>query len=356
MVILEFILVFGLLLFFHEFGHFIFAKLFKIDVEEFGFGFPPRLVKIGKFRETEITLNWIPFGAFVRLSGEEDPDVPGGYGQASPFARFMTLIGGPLFNLIIGIVIFTVIFIRLGVPDYTTVQVYDVSKDSPAEIAGIEIGDLLIAVNDIQIQSTEQLASEISAHAGEEVSIEITKTTGETTVINAIPRVDPPPGEGALGVTMTNPYRQATVIEAIPYAFRATGNYAVTLFTLPAQLIQGSISPELARPVGPVGIYNIYSQAREQDVEEAATPENPGGNLNTLLVLAIISVALGFTNLLPIPALDGGRIMLLLPEIFLRKRVPPKYENMINMIGFVALLALMVIITTMDIIKPVTMP
>lgn len=354
-MILEFILVFGLLLFIHEFGHFIFAKLFKIDVEEFGFGFPPRLTKIGKFRETEITLNWIPFGAFVRLSGEEDPNVPGGFGQASVFARFMTLVGGPLFNLIIGIGIFTIIFMRLGIPDLTTVQVYDVAPNSPADAAGFEIGDIVLTINDVAISSTDQLALTIKQNLGKEISLTIEKPSGDQTQLTAIPRLDPPPGEGALGITMTNPYRSASWLEAVPYAFRATGNYAYTLFTLPGQLIQGTISPELARPVGPVGIYNIYTDARERD-DNNANSENPGDRLNTLLILAIISVALGFTNLLPIPALDGGRIMLLLPEIFLRKRIPAKYENMINMIGFVALLALMVLITTLDFLKPVTMP
>jgi len=120
-------------------------------------------------------------------------------------------------------------------------------------------------------------------------------------------------------------------------------------------LIRGTISAEEARPVGPVGIYNIYSQARERD-ESNAESANPEDRLNTLLILAIISVALGFTNLLPIPALDGGRLILLLPEIFLRKKVPAKVENIINMVGFAALIALMVIITTMDIINPIVMP
>ena len=355
MIIVEFILVFGLLLFIHEFGHFIFAKLFKIGVEEFGFGFPPRLAKIGKFKETEITLNWIPFGAFVRLSGEEDPEIPGGFGQASPFARFMTLIGGPLFNLVLGIGIFTIIFMRLGVPDLKTVQVFDVSPNSPAEAAGIETGDIILSVENEEIQDTDKLASKIKALQGKEISILLLKPSGETKQIQAIPRTNPPPGEGYLGFTMTNPYRNAAWYEAIPYAFQATGNYAYTLITLPGKLIQGSVSAEEARPVGPVGIFSIYSQARERDVENT-TSENPEDRLNTLLILAIISVALGFTNLLPIPALDGGRIILLLPEILFRKRVPPKYENMINLVGFVALLALMVIITTMDILKPVVMP
>jgi len=355
MMIIEFILIFGVLLFIHEFGHFIFAKLFKINVEEFGFGFPPKLLKIGQFRETEITLNWIPFGAFVRLSGENDPEVKGGFGDASVFARFMTLIGGPLFNLILGITLFAIIFMRVGVPDLNSVQVYGVSAGSPAETAGIQSGELILMVNDVEINSTQQLADEIAANRGVPVSITLLTPDGEERTITATPREDPPAGEGYLGVTLVNPYKDATVLEALPYAFRATGGYAVQLLALPGQLIKGSITPEEARPVGPVGIYNIYSQAREQDTVNANST-NPEDHVNTLLILAIISVALGFTNLLPIPALDGGRLILLLPEIFLRKRVPVKVENIINMVGFAALIALMVIITTMDIINPIVMP
>ncbi len=355
MMIIEFILIFGVLLFVHEFGHFIFAKLFKINVEEFGFGFPPRLLKIGQFRETEITLNWIPFGAFVRLSGENDPEVKGGFGDSSIIARFMTLIGGPLFNLVLGVVLFAIIFMQVGIPDLKSVEVYGVNEGSPAEIAGISAGEQIVEVNGVAITSTEQLSTQVELNRGKPITIILRTPAGEERIVTATPRLEAPPGEGYLGVTLVNPYKEASIVEALPYAFRATGGYAVQLLALPGQLIRGSISAEEARPVGPVGIYSIYSQARERD-ESNAESANPEDRLNTLLILAVISVALGFTNLLPIPALDGGRLILLLPEIFLRKKVPAKVENIINMVGFVALIALMVIITTMDIINPIVMP
>ncbi len=355
MMIIEFILIFGVLLFIHEFGHFIFAKLFKINVEEFGFGFPPRLLKIGQFRETEITLNWIPFGAFVRLSGENDPEVKGGFGDSSIIARFMTLIGGPLFNLVLGLVLFAIIYTQVGVPDLKSVQVYGVNEGSPAEMAGIRSGELVVQVNDVLISRTDQLSEQVQLNLGNPITIKLRSPQGEERTVTATPRVDPPPGEGYLGVTLVNPYKDASIIEAFPYAFRATGDYAVQLLALPGNLIRGTISAEEARPVGPVGIYSIYSQARERD-ESNANSANPEDRLNTLLILAVISVALGFTNLLPIPALDGGRLILLLPEIFLRRKVPAKVENIINMVGFAALITLMVVITTMDIINPIVMP
>ncbi|PKO13888.1 MAG: hypothetical protein CVU39_16910 [Chloroflexi bacterium HGW-Chloroflexi-10] len=355
MVILEFILVFGILLFVHEFGHFIFAKLFKIKVEEFGFGFPPRLVKLGQFRETEITLNWIPFGAFVRLSGENDPQVSGGFSDSSILARFMTLFGGPLFNLMLGITVLTVFFMQVGVPDTSKVSIFSVDSGSAAEAAGLQANESILQVNDTPIQDTQTLINLINANLGQEVDLLVERPDGTQYQTTAIPAENPPEGKGRLGISLGNPYRDAKVNEAIPYAFDFTGYYTIRLLSLPGELIKGSISPAEARPVGPVGIYNIYSQVRELD-EENATSTEPVNRLNTLFFIASISIALGLTNLLPLPALDGGRILLLLPELILRKRVPARLENVINMVGFVALLALMVIITTLDIVNPVVLP
>src|SRR5512146_396383 len=112
--IIEFVIAFGLLVFLHELGHYLMSKLFHIQVEEFGFGFPPRLVKLFQFHETEFTLNWIPFGAFVRPKGENDPTVPGGLAAASPWARLVVLFGGPLMNLITGALLFSLIFSTIG--------------------------------------------------------------------------------------------------------------------------------------------------------------------------------------------------------------------------------------------------
>src|SRR5512146_128178 len=135
--ILEFVIAFGILIFLHEFGHYLMSKLFHIEVEEFGFGFPPRLVKLFKFRETDFTLNWIPFGAFVRPKGENDPTIPGGLAAASPWARLAVLFGGPLMNLITGILLFSLVFTKIGAPDLKTVLIVDVNKNSPASAAGM---------------------------------------------------------------------------------------------------------------------------------------------------------------------------------------------------------------------------
>ena len=352
--IIEFIIVFGLFIFLHEFGHFIVAKILKMKVDEFGFGFPPRLVKLFSFGETEVTLNWIPFGAFVRLHGENDPEIKDGFEDTSPWARFAVLLGGPALNLLTGIVLFAMIFIQLGVPNEKLVSVYQVSENSPAQAAGLQINDVFVSVNGINIDSISVAQQVIRENAGKQIDI-IVNRNGEDIVLLATPRENPPAGESYLGVGITNPYREATFFEAIPYAARVTYEQARMLFLIPGMLARGEITAEQARPVGPLGIYGIYSQAREMD-ESNAGSTSPSDTLNTLSIFATISVALGLTNLLPIPALDGGRILFILPEIFIRKKIPAKYENAINLISFAALLLLMVFITTLDITNPVVIP
>ena len=124
---------------------------------------------------------------------------------------------------------------------------------------------------------------------------------------------------------------------------------------MPVRLIMGSVSADETRFVGPKGMYDIYSQARETDQENAGS-STPAATVNTLWLLANISLALGVTNLLPFPALDGGRILFLLPELLFRKRIPANYENMVNLVGFALLLLLMVVVTAQDIINPIVLP
>jgi regulator of sigma E protease len=352
--ILEFILSLGVLIFLHELGHYLTSKIFKIEVEEFGFGFPPRLTRLFRIGETEFTLNWIPFGAFVRPKGENDPNVPGGLANAAPLKRLMVLFGGPLMNLITAVILFAVIYARVGVPDMSRVLIIDVTANTPAEVSGIQVGDILVSADGQSITTVDELHDITQANLGQEMTI-ILQRGDEQITVNAIPRAEYPSDQGPLGITVGVPYVTGTNDQTISMAVDMTFYQVKEILSLPVQLIKGTVSADEARFVGPKGMYDIYSQAREID-EENAGSTTPAATVNTLWLLANISIALGITNLLPLPALDGGRMLFVLPELILRKRVPAKYENAVHFIGFALLLILMVVITAQDIINPIVLP
>src|SRR5512138_1243100 len=127
-----FVAVFGGVVFIHEFGHYVVARLLKVEVEEFGFGLPPRIVKLFRWKGTDFTLNWLPIGGFVRPKGENDPKIKGGLAAASPWTRLAVLTAGPLMNLVLGVVVFSLLFFNMGIPDYHQVQIGQVLPGSPA--------------------------------------------------------------------------------------------------------------------------------------------------------------------------------------------------------------------------------
>ncbi len=348
--LIQFVVFLGLLLFFHEFGHFLASRLAKIEVEEFGFGLPPRIVRLFRLGGTDFTLNWIPFGAFVRPKGENDPEVPGGMAAASPWVRLGVLLAGPAANILVGVLLLVIMFKMVGMPNPSRVEVLQTTPGSPAAVAGLKPGDLIIQVNQVAINSIEKLQSTIQSQAGKEVTLTIQRGNQVITT-QVTPRANPPQNQGPLGISINNPYVPISWFQAVPSAFDTAYQQLVALVTLPAKLISGQVSGSQARVVGVVGIYDFYSQANKLDAQAAATPVE-GAPVFRLSLIATISIALGFTNLLPIPALDGGRILFLLPELFFHKRIPPRYENLVNMIGFTAVLLLMVFITIQDVINP----
>lgn len=352
--ILEFVLAFGILIFLHELGHFIMARINKIPVEEFGFGYPPRLVKLFTWKGTLFSLNCIPFGGFVRMQGENDPDVPGGFSTANPWSRLAVLLFGPVMNVLLGVVIFTVIFTRIGAPDPSHVVIVGVNENSPAETSGIEIGDIVLEMNGTQITSMDSLSQIVRANLDQPIVTRLERGS-EVIEVTVTPRSKYPEGQGPMGIAMNNPNRPVTWIQSWGPSIKTAAAMGKQMLLLPVSLIRGQISPEQNRLVSVVGIYDIYGQIREQD-KEIAEAEPRYANMNTLWFIGMLSVLLGFTNLLPLPALDGGRILFLVPELALRKRVPAKFENAVHFIGFAALLVLMVILVINDILNPVVLP
>lgn len=352
--ILEFILAFGALVFFHEFGHFIFAKINKIEVEEFGLGMRPRMLKLFVLGGTLFTLNWIPFGGFCQMKGENGESTDkGSFLAAKAWQRLLTLLGGPITNLVIGMFLFAFIFSRIGSPNDKIVQVLTVTDNTPAAVANLQVGDIIAEVNGTKIDSFTSLSQVIQANLDKPIQITVERNSQEI-LITATPRSVYPNDQGPLGITITNPLEKVTIIQAIPAAFVSTIDQGVQLVMLPVRLISGQIAPSDARMVSVKGIYDIFSKVQTIDKQEAAQDPSMKG-LNILSFLAIISIALGFTNLLPIPALDGGRILFLLPELLFKKKVKPELEGRIHMIGYVLLMILMVVLVINDIINPVVL-
>jgi regulator of sigma E protease len=349
-LIIEFIAVLGVLIFVHEFGHFIAMKAFKVEVEEFGFGYPPTILKLFTWKGTKFTLNWIPFGGFTRPKGENDPSVPGSLAAASPWKRIMIMLAGPLMNLLLAIVIFIVIYGMIGsLPDRNRVQLVDIAPNTPAAQAGLKAGDILVSVGGIEIHSLDTVRNVIYGNLGKPLDFKFLRDGVTQNVI--ITPVTNPGSSGAVGIYMSYPMKPYNVFAAIPESFSTLYDYGRELVSMLGRIVQGQTSTPEGRLVGLKGMYDMYAQVREGN----ATPGVPKA-VGALAFISSVSISLGLMNLLPIPALDGGRIAFALPEIIIRRRIPPKYEMIVNFVSFALLILLMLYINLQDFIHPITTP
>lgn len=340
-----FLIILTPLVIIHELGHFWAAKLSKIRVEEFGFGLPPRAVKLFERNGTVYTLNWIPVGGFVRPAGEDNPDVPGGLAGASKKARVFVLAAGSGMNFIAALVFFWLALV-LGAP---AVQISDVSPDSPAAVAGLQSGDIILKADGSLVMNSNTLVNTVFERAGMPLELLIMRD-GEEIAVNVTPRRTgeyDPETEGPLGVgLMSGPPIRRNPIDAMNGSMRFMWEYITLYVRLPSMLINGEISPQEARPVSIVGISQIAGEAAEVSANNRT--------LYPILTMAsFISLALGITNLLPIPALDGGRILFVLIEAIRGRRIEPEREGMVHVIGMLVLLALMAILIFQDIVNPI---
>jgi len=350
-IILQFVVILGLLIFFHELGHFLASKAVGIPVLEFGFGYPPRMVRLFTWKGTEVTLNWIPFGGFIKAQGETDDKVEGGMASAPAWKRLIIMISGPLMNFIVGIIVLIVMYTALGTPASNQVLISSISDNSPAQTAQLAVGDIILEVDDIPVESIEGLQTTIKEKAGSELSL-LVQRGEETLEIRLTPRVNPPEGQGAVGIGLSNPLKPMPFFKAIGYSFETAYMQAKQTIMLPVNLIKGSIPASDARIVGFKGIFDIYNQAGQMDEETSVAMAQPLP-IYRMSVIAMVSIAFGLTNLLPIPMLDGGQILFLLPELFFKKAIPRKVVNAVNTVFFMLLILLMVYITIMDFVKPI---
>lgn len=319
-----FILVFGIIIFFHEFGHFMTAKLSGVLVHEFSLGMGPKILK-HKGKETTYSIGAFPIGGYVKMEGEdEDSENRGSFSSKPPWKRFAIILAGPLMNFMLALLIFTILFLYIGMP---TTVVGETMEGFPAEVGGLRAGDRILAVNDEFVDSWNDIVTGVSKNR-ERVDLTIERDREEVPV-SIVPVEDN--GRMMIGII---PELKRNVFYAFGMAADRVWFVSTNIFSFLSDLFRGQeLQGEI---VGPIGIYSMVSEASKYSF------------VSVLSLAAVISINLGIVNLLPFPALDGGRLVFILIEMAKGSPIDKEKEGLVHFIGFVLLMALMVYMVVKD--------
>jgi regulator of sigma E protease len=411
----------------HELGHFLVGKLAGVRIEEFGLGFPPRVLTVGRGRGllqvgdtsvviprgyrlppgidvgvrvaaevlrrprgdlilrgirpvdhhavptqtttpsalpqpsvlegvvilvdpgTEYTLNLLPVGGFVRMTGEEDPSDPVSLASKSKRWRLATLAAGPLLNMIVAVALAAGAYWS-GLPDSWLIRITAVQPSSSADTAGLSPGDVIVSIGGQRItDGMLQVSEVVREHPGEQIDLAVLRQERLTGLTATLGRDSE--GNGLLGIAMV-PHPDKTSIrgysfaEGVAQGLRDTGNVVLMTVQVPLRLLSGEMSAEEARPSSVVGISGVLTLSLQQSFEW-------GLAFPALQTASIISLMLGLTNLLPLPALDGGRILFVVLEAVRGRRVSPQREAAFHLVGMLILLALLGLMAVQDVLNPI---
>ena len=344
LTLIYFILILGVIVLIHEFGHFIFAKMFGIYVYEFSIGMGPRLFHWKKEGgETEYSIRLIPIGGFCSLAGEgndEDGKLPKDrLLQSKPaWQRFLVMFFGAGNNFILAILLLFFMALVWGAPT-TVPKLTSIKEGSPASLGGLETGDVITEINGKKTTTIDDVALYIQlADQTKPIEFSVEKENGEEKTVSLTPKKEEVDGMIVyrIGVGLESEIRHGFG-DIIEYTFVKTGALFKQMFITLEGLFTGKIG--VSQLSGPVGIYNIVGEQAKSGIE------------NIVYLIALLSINVGFINLLPLPAFDGGRILFLIIEKIKGSPVKPETENMIHNIGFFLLLALMIYVTFNDILK-----
>jgi regulator of sigma E protease len=360
------ILIISFLVIIHELGHFIAAKWSKVKVDEFGIGYPPKAFRLFRWKGTDFTINWIPFGGFVRMQGEEGKtektDLKGQFYQTSVFRKLVIILSGAAVNFIFGVLAFAIVFSKMGIPEIIPdARIGEVSSGSPAEQSGMSananiIGFQLVDGNKVNINSVEDIIKQISDNKGKTVKI-FTSGSCEALSCEEIEREfevylrtdeETPPNQGSLGIVFnqivyTHYSAWEMPLKSVSYGLeqamylgeqivQAFSGIVVDIFT------KGKVSGDVSGPVG------IVHQAQSFGIMD-------GGFLTLLSFAGMLSINLAVMNVLPLPPLDGGRALFIMLELIFKKKRIQKIEGYLNYGGYIFLLGLIVFITFKDILR-----
>lgn len=351
LTLLVFLVLLSVLVLVHELGHFIAAKKTGIEVEEFGWGLPPRIFgrKIG---ETIYSINLLPIGGFVKLAGEDEEREKGderSFQNKQSRIKAAVLLAGVLGNYFLGMALLGVGFAKLGVPKIEVkIQIEEVVAASPAEAAGLKKGDQIILFDGAPIKNGEWFINEVRKKIGSEVVL-LTERERESKKqefeVRLVPRVKPPVGQGALGIKFVSLHNVSyqkigllkVPLKAFSESLRLLSLMVESLTRIVKDLILAGILPKDI--AGPVGIAVLTGEVAKE------------GFWQLLNFAALLSINLALLNLLPLPALDGGRLLVVLLEGALRRRINPHWQKAWHTAGLILLLLLMLLVTVYDVVR-----
>ena len=374
LTLIVFILILSALVLIHELGHFFVARKMGVRVEEFGFGIPPRIggKKIGG---TVYSINALPFGGFVKVAGEDESEVfdkndMGNFANVSPWKRALILVAGVFMNVALAVLVFYIFF---GINNFRTSSlpllynydfkygrvtrndtvIFGFEKDSVAQKAGVELGESIQEINGARVFNVYDVRYQIKDKVGKEIWVKLLDTKKikpSIREVKIVPTADLG-GNGFLGValaTSINIDYGGSLISKLTSGFAHSLNilgYSLSTFSqlISSSVMQKSVGPVSTGVSGPIGIFSVVGVILSYKGIDAV--------LGLLDFIAILSLSLAFINILPIPALDGGRVFFVLFEALTRKKVSPKFETNLHKWGMVGLLVLTVVVTAKDVVN-----
>lgn len=369
--ILGFVVVLIPLIIVHELGHLFAGKAVGAWAPEFGIGFPPRIAKLFRWKETQFTLNALPLGGFVRFEGEGDmaltPEEEAALNRRTeeealeaqkhslyaqtPLKRIAIYLAGPLMNILVAFIAATLIF-AVSYP-LLRVRIIQTEPGMPAAQAGLQADDIILSVAGTPVRDPQHVIELVQAHANTPITIEA-RRGDDIITLTTTPVFDPTTQSARIGIQIggeivPGQYMRYPLPQALSMGAELLGEILNELLSMPGRLIKGTMTAEQARPTGIVGISRLsgYVLTRSADI---------GSPYLVFSLLTMVSLSLGVFNLLPVPALDGGRILTTLIELVRGRPIAAQTQERIHQVAFILLLLLLLAITVNDIVNPIPLP